>query len=62
MKFLIIFVIFMAIGCGAGNPVPEEAVKACLEKGGIPRYNSGGCTTNFTCVDLKNEQGDKNDR
>lgn len=51
MKILIVMILFLSIGC-AGNPVPEEAVKACLENGGTPIYTSG-CDTRFTCAERK---------
>jgi len=38
------------IGCGDPTPVPESAVKACLDKGWIPYYYSNSRFISFKCT------------
>jgi hypothetical protein len=40
--------IFWLAGC-AGNPAPSEAIKACIDKKGVPYYFSNCCQTQFIC-------------
>ena len=49
-KTTLLAVIFTVglVGCG-GNPVPAEAIKACLESKGVPLYYSNCCNTQFVC-------------
>jgi hypothetical protein len=46
----VVIVLFLT-GCCEEFPVPEEAVKACLEAGKIPNYSSSISGIVFTCKD-----------
>ncbi len=39
--------------CGAPEPVPAEAIKYCLDTGGIPNYRSNPVIVEFVCMKPK---------
>ena len=43
-------VMLLLVGCGDLMPVPEEAVKACLDKDWVPKYRSQQAGISFTCI------------
>lgn len=49
---ILIFLIGLLIGCGAGNPVPPEAFTGCYDRGFKVYYDSGMNGTNFRCMKL----------
>ena len=51
MKILIaIFSILFLSACEQRQPVPSEAVKACLNKDWVPSYFTNGIKIEFQCV------------
>ena len=46
---VIVSCIFIS-GCGDPAPVPEEAVKTCLDKGWIPYYHATAGAITFKCT------------
>lgn len=55
-KALSIFIMSVTVflsACGAPEPVPAEAVKYCLDTGGIPNYRSNPMIVEFVCMKPK---------
>ena len=48
----IAMLLFLA-ACKAPEPVPAEAVKFCLDTGGIPNYRSNPVIVEFVCMKPK---------
>ena len=48
---ILLLLVFLPLATGCDpDPVPEEAVKACIENGGTPDYYSNGSFTRFKCI------------
>lgn len=57
MKFIILIILSVFLfGCSQ-PPVPEVAIAACIEKGGIPEYYCNGGQTRFTCTPKRGSNG-----
>lgn len=42
------------VSCSEQYPTPEAAIKACIDAGGVPKYESNINSTTFTCTFNKN--------
>ena len=50
MKYIALILFMGILGC-SGNPVPEGAFEACLDKGKTPAYFSSFGVTKFVCIE-----------
>lgn len=53
IKYLYILIISFFIFSCSGNPVPEKAVKDCIDKNWKVYYDSNILSTTFICREIK---------